>query len=242
MTHSRTAHLEAAGPTETVIRLRDVGRSFVSPSETVWAVREATLDIRAGMFVCVFGASGSGKSTLLNLMAGLDLPTTGTVEVAGHDIGALSERQRSRLRLERIGVVFQDHNLIEEFSAAENVMLPMEVLGLPVPAARSAAMAMLERVGMAGFGERYPAQLSGGQRQRVGVARALAGSRRILLADEPTGSLDSTTSRAVFDFLGSLRDDGTTVVVATHDLMSREYADEVVELADGRPRVLARPL
>lgn len=212
-----------------------VSRSFVSPSETVWAVRDGSFEVARGSFVCLFGASGSGKSTLLNLLAGLDSATTGMVRVGDTEVGGLSEDQRSRLRLERVGVVFQDHNLIEEFTAAENVMLPLEVLGRPVAAARAQAEEQLDRVGLAGLGARYPAELSGGQRQRVGIARALVGDRELLLADEPTGALDSVTSQALFALFRRLCDEGTTVIIATHELMAREFADVVLEMHDGRP-------
>ncbi|MDQ3678928.1 MAG: ABC transporter ATP-binding protein [Actinomycetota bacterium] len=221
--------------------LRAVGRCFAASPEPVWAVREADLVLEAGTFACLLGESGSGKSTLLNLIAGLDAATSGTIVVDGSDVGAMDEDQRARMRLQRVGVVFQDHNLIEEFSAVENVMLPLEAVGMSPARARETARAELERVGLAGLEERFPAELSGGQCQRVGIARALMGGRRILLADEPTGALDSVNSRALFELLRGICDEGTTVVLATHELMSREFADVVYELHDGTPtRVDAR--
>ncbi len=201
-------------------------------------MHEADLTIPTGTFTCLFGASGSGKSTLLNLMAGLDSATAGTITVCGTDVGALDEEGRARLRLERVGVVFQDHNLIEEFTAAENVMLTMEVRGEPTKVARTAAIDLLERVGLTGLSNRFPGQLSGGQRQRVGIARALAGERRLLLADEPTGALDSVTSRALFELLRELCvNHECTVVLATHETMSIEFGDIVYEMMDGKPIV-----
>jgi len=217
------------------VALKGVSRCFASSSEEVWAVRDATFWVEEGKFVCLFGASGSGKSTLLNLIAGLDSATSGTIEVAGVDVGALGEDRRARLRLERVGVVFQDHNLIEEFTAVENVMLPLEALGGSASEARAKARAELDRVGLEGLGGRFPGQLSGGQRQRVGIARALAGDRRLLLADEPTGALDSGNSRALFELLRRLCDQGSTVLLATHEAMSREFADVVLEISDGVP-------
>jgi len=220
---------------EPALSLSDVGRCFAASPEPVWAVRDANLVLAAGTFTCLFGESGSGKSTLLNLMAGLDSATTGTIVVDGTDVGALVEDERARMRLERVGVIFQDHNLIEEFSAVENVMLPLEALGARPAQAREHARAELERVGLAGLEERFPAELSGGQRQRVGIARALVGGRRLLLADEPTGALDSANSRALFELLRGICDQGTTVVLATHELTSRDFADVVYELHDGTP-------
>ncbi len=217
-----------------LIDLDAVSRTFVSDAETVWAVRDVALTLPTGTFAAVHGASGSGKSTLLNLIAGLDTATSGRIQVCGQDVGTLDEDRRSRLRLQQVGVVFQDHNLVEEFTAVENVMLPLEVLGRRLPDARREAAATLRRVGLDGLGDRFPAQLSGGQRQRVGVARALVGDRRILLADEPTGSLDSAASRALFALFRSLIQDGVTVVVATHDMSSLEFADQVFEMSDGR--------
>lgn len=220
--------------TTPMLTVAGVSRWFASGSETVWAVRDASFWAGAGEFVCVFGASGSGKSTLLNLIAGLDLPGAGTILVESTDVGRLNEDQRARLRLETVGVVFQDHNLVEEFTALENVALPLEVLGVGYREAVRQAQAQLDRVGMAGLGGRLPGQLSGGQRQRVGIARALIGDRRVLLADEPTGALDSKNSRSLFGLLGDLRDQGTLVLVCSHDPMCREFADSVYEMVDGQ--------
>ncbi len=217
-----------------LLRVDQVSRAFVTPAETVYAVREVSFAARAGEFVCIFGPSGSGKTTLLNLIAGLDVPDSGTIHVAGIDVGALDEAGRARLRLETVGVVFQDHQLIEEFTAWENVALPLEVRGVPLEQARAAALAELERVGLGGLADRLPSQLSGGQRQRVGIARALAGQRRVLLADEPTGSLDSANSRALFALIRALCDQGTLAVVCSHDPLCQEYADTVYEMVDGR--------
>ncbi|AVT34597.1 ABC transporter ATP-binding protein [Plantactinospora sp. BC1] len=222
-----------ASAAEALLAVEGVSRRFVTRSETVWAVRDADLRASAGEFVCVFGASGSGKSTLLNLIAGLDQADAGRILVESTEVGRLNEDQRARLRLTNVGVIFQDHNLIEEFTAQENVALPLEVTGVPYRRALELADQQLARVGLEGLGSRLPSQLSGGQRQRVGIARALVGDRRVLLADEPTGALDSSNSRALFRLLRQLCDQGTLAVVCTHDPMCREYADTVYEMVDG---------
>jgi putative ABC transport system ATP-binding protein len=210
-----------------------VTRSFVSKAETVWAVRDVSLTARPGELVLVSGASGSGKSTLVNLIAGLDRPDCGRITVAGIDVTALDEAGRTRLRLEQVGVVFQEHRLIDEFTAAENVALPLQARGVPAVEALREAAGLLARVGLAGLERRRPYQLSGGQRQRVGIARALAGDRRVVLADEPTGSLDSATSLEVFSLLRRLCDEGVLVVLCSHDLGARAFADHHLEMVDG---------
>jgi putative ABC transport system ATP-binding protein len=189
---------------------------------------------RAGEFVCVYGASGSGKSTLLNLLAGLDLADSGEIRVGGVDVDTADEAQRASLRLRTVGVVFQEHNLIEEFTAAENVALPLEAAGLSVAEARGQALDQLSRVGLAGLEDRFPWQMSGGQRQRVGVARALTGQRSVLLADEPTGALDSAATKELFELFRELCDDGVLAVICSHDPRCRDFADTVYEVVDGR--------
>lgn len=226
--------MASGGPVVPVLlHVARVRRAFVTPAETVQAVRDVTFSAQDGEFVCIHGASGSGKSTLLNLLAGLDVADGGTIQVAGTDVGTLDEGGRARLRLETIGVVFQDHQLIDEFTAWENVALPLEVRGVSGTKAKAEALAELERVGLAGLEDRLPSQLSGGQRQRVGIARALIGQRRVLLADEPTGALDSTNSRALFALIRTLCDQGTLAVVCSHDVMCQEFADSVYEMTDG---------
>lgn len=210
-----------------------VNKSFATDAETVWAVRNVFLTAHAGEFVCIFGASGSGKSTLVNLMAGLDLPDSGTIVVGAEDMVRLDESGRARMRLERVGVVFQEDNLVEEFTAVENVALPLEVRGVHTVDARAQAVALLDRIGLAGLGHRYPRQLSGGQRQRVGIARGLVGGRRVLLADEPTGALDSVASQELFELVRALCGQGTAAVVCSHDPMCRDFADTVYEMVDG---------
>lgn len=221
----------AAGP---VIECSNAARYFLSGGEEVKALDGVTVTAQPGTLTCLYGASGSGKSTLLNLMAGLDVATTGYVRALDTNLGELGERQRAAFRLQHIGVVFQDNNLINEFDAVENVMLPLQATGRSAKDARETAMAALERVGVAGQAKRRPNKMSGGQRQRVGIARALAGGKSVMLADEPTGALDTTNSRALFEVIRSLCEAGATAVVATHDPMAREYATSVLELQDGR--------
>jgi ABC-type lipoprotein export system ATPase subunit len=219
---------------DALLTVAEVSRSFVSEAETVWAVKDANLTAHTGEFVCVFGASGSGKSTLINLIAGLDSADRGRIVVDETDVGRLGEAERARLRLHTVGVVFQEHNLIEEFTARENVALPLEARGTSTEQAFDQAGQQLSRVGLGGLEERMPAQLSGGQRQRVGIARALTGDRRVLLADEPTGSLDSKATLDLFGLVRALCDEGTLAVVCSHDPRCREFADVVYEMADGR--------
>ncbi len=211
-----------------------VCRLYVSEAETVRAVDEVDMVATAGEFLCLFGHSGSGKTTLLNLLAGLDLPTSGRVVVEGRATSDLSEDDRVRLRRETIGMVHQTDFLIEEFTAAENVALPLEASGLPVRAAVQEAELLLARVGLAGYEERLPRQLSGGQRQRVGIARALTGGRRVLLADEPTGALDSRNAEAIYGLFRDLCAGGTLVIVASHDPMCRDHATRLLEMNDGK--------
>jgi putative ABC transport system ATP-binding protein len=200
----------------------------------VWAARDVDLVAHSGELVCVFGASGSGKSTLLSLLAGLDLPDSGEIRVGGQDVAGMDESGRAQLRLGTVGVVFQDDNLLDEFTAAENVALPLEASGVDPGAARDEAVAHLVRVGLSGLEARYPQQLSGGQRQRVGVARGLVGQRAILLADEPTGSLDSAATTELFALIRALCDDGLLALVCSHDPECRRFADTVYEMRDGR--------
>jgi putative ABC transport system ATP-binding protein len=213
-------------------------RSFHSGIETIRAVDGVDLDVPFGQMICIYGASGSGKSTLLNLIAGLDVPDEGEIAIGDLTLTGMSDRQRARVRLEHVGVVFQENNLIDEFTGGENVFIPLLAAGLPMPMARSAAEDALGSVGIRDLFDRRPGQMSGGQRQRVGIARALAGSRIVLVADEPTGALDSATSAALFELVASLcHERGVTALVATHDPLARDYADSVLTMRDGRVRV-----
>ncbi|WP_345526368.1 ABC transporter ATP-binding protein [Nocardioides endophyticus] len=215
------------------IVLRNVTRSYSTGVDVVTAAHELNFNAMRGEFVCVLGASGSGKTTLLNLIAGLDRPDNGSIRVNDREITGLSDKELTRFRLAEMGVVFQDHNLIDEFTARENVMLPLEVAGVPWGEASSQAERQLAAVGIEDLGNRFPRQLSGGQRQRVGIARALVGGRHVLLADEPTGALDSANSRALFEVLRVLCEAGTCVVLATHDPLAQQFADAVYAMTDG---------
>ncbi len=197
------------------------------------ALGDVSLRIEPGEYVALLGASGSGKTTLLNVIGGLVLPTAGDVEVADQQVTGLGETDRARLRLNEIGIVFQDNNLIAEFTALENVMLPLRARGWSRQKADDASNRLLSDVGLKGLEGRKPAELSGGQKQRVGIARGLAGGRKVLLADEPTGALDSVSSRSVFELLKSIASDGVAVVVATHDPIVMGYASRVISMRDG---------
>jgi putative ABC transport system ATP-binding protein len=198
-----------------------------------------SLTIDAGRTVAITGPSGSGKSTLLGLLAGLDAPTTGSVVIDGVNISALGEEALARLRGEKIGIVFQFFHLIPSLTALENVLVPLELSG--VADARARADALLDEVGLSQRGHHYPSQLSGGEQQRVAIARALANDPAILLADEPTGNLDSTTGRHVIDLLFSVnRRQGRTLVLVTHDRDLAAMADEVIAMKDGRVQEGAR--
>jgi putative ABC transport system ATP-binding protein len=201
---------------------------------TVRALSDLTLGVAAGELVAVMGPSGSGKSTLLSLGGGLDSPTSGQVRVEGVALGALSPTALARLRRDRIGYVFQDFNLVSGLTAAENVALPRELAGVSARAARAEAVAALAEVGITGEVDRFPDQLSSGQQQRVAVARALIGQRRLLLADEPTGALDSATGQAVLDLIRGRVDAGAAAVLVTHEARFASWADRIVFLRDGR--------
>lgn len=223
----------------TLLQAHGLTKTYVTPAETVVAAYEVSMTIDAGEFVCLYGASGSGKSTLLHMLAGLIEPDGGSVMVAGVDLVAANETRRAQLRRAEVGVVFQQDNLISEFRSWENVALPLEVGGTPLADAREQAMLALERVGVVHLAERLPHELSGGQRQRVGIARALVGGRRVLLADEPTGALDSANSRALFELFSELAESGSGVLVVSHDPECRLAADRTVEMVDG---LIASPI
>ena len=199
----------------------------------VEALRGVTLTVAPGELVAVMGPSGSGKSTLLTLAGGLDSPTSGEVVIEGVVLGALSRTALARLRRQSVGYVFQDFNLIPALTAAENVALPRELDGVRSKAARVLAMAALESVGVADLADRFPDDMSGGQQQRVAIARAVVGDRRLILADEPTGALDSETGESVMRLLRSRCEAGAAGVLVTHEARHAAWADRVVFLRDG---------
>ncbi|WP_017597047.1 ATP-binding cassette domain-containing protein [Nocardiopsis lucentensis] len=216
------------------LSLRGLTRVYGEGPTRVDALTDIDLDVAPGELVAVMGPSGSGKTTLLNLAGGLDTPTRGSVLVDGDALEALTARQRAALRRRRIGYVFQDFNLIPSLTAAENVSLPLELDGLPPREARPLTTAALDDVGLSDRADRFPEQLSGGQRQRVAIARALVGPRRLILADEPTGALDSTTGEDVVALLRDRVDQGAAGLLVTHDSRYAAWADRTVFLRDGR--------
>ncbi|MFJ8959597.1 ABC transporter ATP-binding protein [Lentzea sp. NPDC102401] len=215
----------------TVLELRDVHRVHGTGETAVNALNGMSLTVEPGELVAVMGPSGSGKSTLLNLCGGLDSPTSGQVLVDGTSLRSLSRKQLAAWRRKRIGYVFQDLNLIASLTAAENIALPLDLDG--VRRSRQQAEQALSEVDLDGYADRFPDEMSGGQQQRVAIARALIGERRLVLADEPTGALDSRTGETVLRLLRSKVDAGAAAVLVTHDARHAAWADRVVFLRDG---------
>ena len=221
--------------TESAIALETVSKHHGSGPQAITAVRDVSLHVPGGQFVAITGPSGSGKSTLLNLIAGLERPSSGRILFGDRDLTRLSEDERSRLRLEHIGFVFQSFNLLPTFTAEENVAWPLEFLGMGWRAARRRAADALARVSLEAARRRRPAELSGGEQQRVAIARALVTEPWLLLADEPTGNLDSSTGEAVLALLQALNvERRVTIVMVTHSPVAAAYAERTVELRDGR--------
>ncbi len=216
-----------------VLALRDVSRVHGTGETAVRALSHVSLNVEPGELVAVMGPSGSGKSTLLNLAGGLDSPTEGAVLVEGTDLAHLNRHELAAVRRRSAGYVFQDLNLIAALTAAENVSLPRELDGVRPKAARKEAILALEEVGMDELADRFPDELSGGQQQRVAIARALVGPRRLVLADEPTGALDSNTGEMVLRVLRTRCDNGASGVLVTHEARHAAWADRVVFLRDG---------
>jgi putative ABC transport system ATP-binding protein len=218
-----------------MLELRQISKSYGQGTAEVHALREVSLSADEGAMIAVMGPSGSGKSTLLTIAGTREDPTSGEVLVAGQAVAGMSRNARARLRRRTIGYVFQDFNLLPGLTAAENVALPLELDGLSARKARVAGLRALERLGLDERSGHYPDQLSGGERQRVAIARAMVGERRLLLADEPSGALDSVNSQAVMRLLhAACKDAGMTAVVVTHDAQLASWADRVVFLRDGR--------
>jgi putative ABC transport system ATP-binding protein len=216
-----------------VLHLDDVTRVHGEGATEVHALRGVSFKAHAGELVAVMGPSGSGKSTLLTIAGGLDEPTSGTVSVEGTILGGLGNAGRARMRRTSIGYVFQDFNLIPALTAAENVALPRELDGERSRAARRLALAALEEVGVAELADRFPDEMSGGQQQRVAIARAIVGERRLILADEPTGALDTDTGEEILRLLRSRCDAGAAGVLVTHEARHAAWADRVVFIRDG---------
>jgi putative ABC transport system ATP-binding protein len=217
-----------------VLELRRVSKVYGAGPTQVQALRDVDLSVAAGELVAVMGPSGSGKSTLLTIAGSLEDPTSGEVLVGGAALSRMSRNDRARLRRRRIGYVFQDFNLLAGLTAAENVALPLELDGVAARNARAAGMQALEQLGLADRASRFPDELSGGERQRVAIARAVVGERRLLLADEPSGALDSVNAEAVMRLMRAACRRGVAGVVVTHDAQLASWADRVVFLRDGR--------
>ena len=224
----------AAGLAPPVLEGRDLTRTYRLEEQTVHALRGASLTISPGEYVAIVGPSGSGKSTLLQLIGGIDAPTSGTIELLGRRLDGLGDRELTRLRLTRLGFIFQRFYLLPVLTARENIELPMAEAGMDRAARRARAMELLEYVGLAGRAAHRATQLSGGEMQRVAIARALANRPALLLADEPTGELDAATGREILALFRRLHADGTTLVVVTHDERLAAEAGRVIQMLDGR--------
>ena len=233
-----------------LIELKDVYKIYPMGDETVHALDGVSLSIDQGEFVAIVGSSGSGKSTAMNIIGCLDVPTSGSYHLGGVDVSTMDDDQQAEIRNKMLGFIFQQYNLIPKLSVLENVELPLLYAGVPAEERRDRAIRSLERVGLADKWNHLPSQLSGGQQQRVSIARALAGSPSVILADEPTGALDSRTGREVLSFLKQLNREGDTVVLITHDNSIAVRADRIIRLQDGRiiydgdahdPRAVVQP-
>ena len=225
----------ATSASDPVLEFVDVAKTFGSGSTAVTAVDGISLQVQPGEIVAVMGPSGCGKSTLLHLAGALERPTAGRVLVGGRDLATMSLAEQAEVRRREVGYVFQRLNLMPSLTAVENVMLPLELDGIGTGAARRAALDTLNMVGLSHHLDRYPDDFSGGQQQRIAIARAVVGTRRVLLADEPTGSLDTLNSDQVIELLAALpADHGTAVVLVTHEPRFASWADRVVFLRDGR--------
>lgn len=218
---------------EPIVQARRLGKQVALGGQTLDILQDVSLSVNAGESLAIVGASGSGKSTLLGLLAGLDLPSSGSVHLAGSELSALGEDSRARLRAQHVGFVFQSFQLLPALTALENVMLPLELAGKPD--AVSLATAWLERVGLSARLGHYPRQLSGGEQQRVALARAFSGRPQVLFADEPTGNLDTTTGAQIIDLLFGLnQQQGVTLVLVTHDTQLAGRCSRQIALAGGR--------
>lgn len=216
-----------------MITLENVEKVYQLGETEVKALRGSNVEIKEGEFVAVMGPSGSGKSTLMNMIGALDTPSTGRVNIGGEEIGDMTENQLAMLRSKRIGFVFQEFNLINSMNAWQNVALPMVFRNVPKNERKERAKMLLDKVGLGDRTEHRPSELSGGQRQRVSIARSLSNDPEIILADEPTGNLDTKTGDAVMELLTDLNNQGKTIIMVTHDPNDAEYADRIVEIVDG---------
>jgi len=217
-----------------VIKLNNIYKIYNTGGTEVRAVNGITLHISKGEFVAIVGQSGSGKSTCMNIIGCLDVPTSGEYILNGKDVSTLSDDELSYIRNQELGFIFQQYNLIQKLTVLENVELPLIYRNMPEKERRELAMEALKKVGLSDMAKRYPQQLSGGQQQRVSIARALAGNPSVILADEPTGALDSKTGIEVLEFIKKLHQDGNTIVLITHDNSIAEKAKRIVRIQDGQ--------
>lgn len=219
---------------EPLIQLKHIYKTYLMGSETVRANDDVDLTIQHGEFVAIVGKSGSGKSTLMNIIGALDVPTEGEYILGGEDVGEMSDNQLADIRNKMIGFIFQQYNLLPRLNLLENVELPLLYAGVSASERKERALNSLDKVGLKEKWKNFPNQLSGGQQQRASIARALAGEPSLILADEPTGALDSKTSREVLDFLKKLNAEGNTIVMITHDSSIALEARRVVRVHDGK--------
>ena len=217
-----------------MITLSNIKKVFRTEEIDTWALREVSLEVKNGEFVAIMGPSGCGKTTLLNIMGLLDTPTEGTYMLNDKDVSQLPERERTNIRRGTIGFVFQSFNLIDDLDVYENVELPLLYMGVPAKERKKRVTEMLDRMAMSHRRKHFPCQLSGGQQQRVAVARAVVSNPKIILADEPTGNLDSKNSKEVMDLLLQLHEQGTTIVMVTHSQHNASFADRIINLFDGQ--------
>ena len=216
-----------------MIRLKNIKKVFRTEEVETWALREVNLEVKAGEFVAIMGPSGCGKSTLLNILGLLDNPTEGSYILKGKDVSTLRENDRTDIRKGVIGFVFQSFNLIDELNVYENIELPLLYMGVPAKERKQRIEAAMDRMAISHRRKHFPSQLSGGQQQRVAIARAVLSNPKIILADEPTGNLDSKNGKEVMNLLSELHREGTTIVMVTHSQHDASYADRIVKLYDG---------
>jgi putative ABC transport system ATP-binding protein len=216
-----------------IIQIKDLMKTYKLGGETVHALNNVSIEIDKGEFLAIIGPSGSGKSTLMNMIGCLDRPQSGTYLLAGKDIGKMNDNQLATIRNQKIGFIFQNFNLLTKLTALENVELPLLYSGVPTKERRERALYSLQKVGLKERSGHLPTQLSGGQQQRVAIARALVGNPAILLADEPTGALDSKTSKGILSIMKELNELGHTIILITHDLEIAKQAKRMVSIQDG---------
>ena len=216
-----------------MITLKNIKKIFKTDEVETWALQNVSLEVKKGEFVAIMGPSGCGKSTLLNILGLLDTPTEGTYMLEGKDVSSMSEDDRTDLRKGRLGFVFQSFNLIDELNVTENIELPLLYMNCPKKERRERVAEVVERVAMTHRAQHVPSQLSGGQQQRVAIARAVISRPSIILADEPTGNLDSKHGKEVMELLKELHREGTTIIMVTHSQRDANYAERIINLFDG---------